>query len=350
MNIEDLQKIKTSLEAKDFNVFYFLPNTKNTPLHFVKRAYDFIKTLSDNGYRTFIVHEHEDYVIPTWFNAEGVNHLCLKRNEVGFGPEDFVFVPETQIAFINALLQNQVSTKYILVADNYEFVTDVLTPGATWMNYGITDVVVTNDKMKSYLTNLFRKDFNFYNVPVYVNDEFKPFDGPKKPVIAFHSRNTENFMRVVKQFYISYPNLRWISFVDMRNMTQEVFSKHLRESALAVWMDDVASHGTFPIEAFKSGTHLIAKFPNMIQDYVQAGTGVWVDNRDKLPEMIATYMLHFIENNLPDNVFNEELIQNISQDYNFQNFESSVLSLMEDQVNKRIELVLEQIGDSIIVS
>ena len=350
MNIEDLQKIKTSLEEKDFNVFYYLPDTKNTPLFFVKRAYDFVKTLSQNGYKAHIVHENEKYTKPTWFNTEDVSHVSLNNNEIGFGPDDFIFVPETQIAFINAILQNQISSKYILVADNYEYITDVLTPGATWMDYGITDVVVTNDNMKQFIGNLFKKNFNYYNVPVYVSDTFKPFEGPKKPVVAFHSRNTENFMRVVKQFYISNPNLRWVSFIDMRNMSEETFAQHIRESAVAVWVDDVSSHGTFPLECFKSKTHLIGKIPNMPQEYVKVGTGVWVDNKDKLHEMIGTYMLYFIEDSLPKTVFDENLIEEIVQTYTYDKFQSALLSLMEDQVNKRIQLVLKQIEDSIIVS
>lgn len=350
MNIEDLQKIKTSLEEKEFNVFYYLPDTKNTPLFFVKRAYDFIRTLSLNGYKAYIVHENEKYTIPTWFNTEGISHVSLNNNEIGFGPDDFIFVPETQIAFISAILQNQISSKYILVADNYEYITDVLTPGSTWMDYGITDVVVTNDKMKGFIETLFKKQFNYYDVPVYVNDTFRPFEGPKKPVIAFHSRNPENFMRVVKQFYISNPNLRWVSFVDMRNMSEETFAQHIRESAVAVWIDDISSHGTFPLECFKSKTHLIAKIPNMPQDYIKVGTGVWVDNRDRLYEMIGNYMLYFIENNIPNTVFDETAIDEIVEKYTYTNFEKSLLSLMEDQVNKRIELVLKQIEDSIIVS
>ena len=51
---------------------------------------------------------------------------------------------------------------------------------------------------------------------------------------------------------------KWLSFKDLRGLKED-FAKDLGKCCLAIWIDDTAGFGTFPLESFQCETPIIVK-------------------------------------------------------------------------------------------
>jgi hypothetical protein len=60
---------------------------------------------------------------------------------------------------------------------------------------------------------------------------------------------------------------KFITFKELRGIPKAQFAEELGKSCLAVWIDDQAGFGTFPLEAMQSGTPVIGKIPNMVPEW-----------------------------------------------------------------------------------
>ena len=100
----------------------------------------------------------------------------------------------------------------------------------------------------------------------------------------------------------------------MSGLPRKEFAKSLSESFLGVWVDELSSFGTFPLEAMKSETPVIGKIPRMIPEWMGEtdengglkliDNGVWVTNLNAIPDMVATMVGLYLEDALPENVLN----------------------------------------------
>lgn len=98
----------------------------------------------------------------------------------------------------------------------------------------------------------------------------------------------------------------------MSGIPRTEFAKTLSQSFLGVWVDELSSFGTFPIEAMKCKTPVIGKIPRMLPEWMgttdESGNfqlndnGVWVTNLNAIPDMIATMVGLYLEDALPKNV------------------------------------------------
>ena len=141
----------------------------------------------------------------------------------------------------------------------------------------------------------------YYDKIELINKE----DKDKKPIVSVVSRDQRDLVKIFKAFYLKYPHLKWITFRDMRGLPREVFAKELSESCVAVWVDDVAGFGTFPIEAMKSGVPVIAKVPNMVPEYFTDKNGLWSHDLRTIPDLIANYVQAWLEDGEPSELYEE---------------------------------------------
>ena len=82
----------------------------------------------------------------------------------------------------------------------------------------------------------------------FISDKFTKSKFPPKPIIAVHSRDQRDTVNLIKNFYIKFPQYRWITFRDMRGLSEDDFAKGLNESFASVWLDSISSYGTFPLQ------------------------------------------------------------------------------------------------------
>jgi hypothetical protein len=335
-NIKNLIKESISkLENKDFKIFFFVMDTKGNPVASLTNIYEHAKILRELGYDAQILHEKNDYTtVESTLGEEYSNipHVSIEGQQLKVNTQDFIVIPEI---FANVMEQTtNLPSKRIVFAQSYDYIFEMLMPGKSWNDYGIKDVITTNENQKEYLQSLFNNRINTEVVPVSIPSYFKPSDKPKKPIISIYSRDQRDLVKIYKTFYLKYPHLKWVSFRDMRGLPRENFAKSLSESCLAVWVDRVSSFGTFPIEAMKSNVPVLGLVPNMVPEWMDDKNGLWTNNELSIVDLIANYFQAWLEDSEPQELYDE--MSKITESYTESQQREKVKEVYEMFVQNRI--------------
>lgn len=321
--IKQGNEVLEKLEKKDFNLYFFTLDTKGNPTAGIANIYEHVKILNQLGYKAAILHEKNDYKLKGDENGNGITewlgeeyaslpHVSIENGTLNVGPADFIIIPE-----IFSNIMDQVKgfpCKKIVFSQSYDYLLELLPIGKRWnTDYGFNDVITTSIKQAQYLSNLF-PSIRTHVVPVSIPTYFKNSDKPKIPVISILTRNHGDAAKIAKSFYLQYPIYKWITFKELRGLSRETFASELAKSCLAVWVDDTAGFGTFPLEAIECNTPVIGKMPNLIPEWMETkdengnltikNNGVWTNTTINLPELIATYMKVWLEDSVPNELLN----------------------------------------------
>jgi hypothetical protein len=327
---EQVKQIKdfiSKLESKDFNLYFFTLDTKGNPTAGIANIYEHVKLLNELGYSAYILHEKNDYKlkgdeagmgIADWLGEEyaALPHVSIEGQNLNISPVDFIVIPE-----IFSTIMDQVKgfpCRKVVLCQSYDYLLEMLPIGKRWdLDYGFNHVISTTEKQSEYIKNLFPMT-KTYNVPVSIPTYFKPSDKPKIPVISILTRNQGDAAKIAKSFYLQYPMYKWVTFKDMRGLPRQKFADELSKSCLAVWVDDSAGFGTFPLEAMECGTTVIGKIPNLVPEWMETSddegnkginnNGVWTNTTLNIPELIATFMKVWLEDSIPS-----DLIESIKE-------------------------------------
>ena len=322
---EQLEKIKKSIEKinnKDFGIYFFTIDTKGNPTAGVATIYEHVKKLRDLGYNAQILHDKDDYKlredengigIADWLGEEYANlpHISIESQKLQVGTSDFVVIPE---AFASIMKQTiNFPCKRIVFLQSYEYIFEMLEIGEGWDQFGIRDVITTNENLSTYVNSLFRgltTDIIPLGIPSYFESDGKP----KVPTVAMVARDKRELLKIVKIFYQKYPHYRFLTFRDMSGLPRKTFANELSKSFLSVWIDELSSFGTFPLESIKTNTPVIGKIPRMVPEWMgtidEAGNlnlndnGIWTANLNSIPDIIATMVGLYLEDALPQNIMN----------------------------------------------
>ena len=322
---EQLEKIKESIEKienKDFGIYFFTIDTKGNPTAGVATIYEHVKKLRELGYNANILHDKNDYKlredeegmgIAEWLGEEYANlpHVSIESQKLQVGPSDFVVIPE---AFASIIKQTvSFPCKRIVFLQSYEYIFEMLEIGEGWEQFGITDVITTNKSLSEYAQSVFR-GLRTDIIPVSIPDYFKNSTEPKIPTIAMSARDKRELLKIVKIFYQKYPHYRFVTFRDMSGLPREMFAKELAKSFVSVWVDELSSFGTFPLESMRTKTPVIGKIPRMVPEWMgsvdQKGNlnlndnGIWTPNLNSIPDIIATMVGLYLEDAIPENILN----------------------------------------------
>ena len=299
---ESIEKI----EQKDFKIFFFVMDTKGNPIASVANIYEHVKTLRDLGYDAQILHEKNDYTPIGQTLGEvyaQLPHVSIESQQLKVNTQDFIIIPEI---FANVMEQtSKLPSKRIVFLQSYDYILEMLMPGKNWSEYGIRDVITTTEKQKEYVENLFSGRVKAEVIPVGIPDYFTESDKPKKPIISIYTRDQRDLVKIYKAFYLKYPHLKWVSFRDMRGLPKEVFAKSLAESCLAIWVDDISSFGTFPVEAIKSNVPVLGLVPNMVPEWMTDKNGLWTHDPMMIVDLAANYFQAWLEDSEPKELYDE---------------------------------------------
>jgi len=321
---EQLGQVKNvleNLENKNFNLYFFTLDTKGNPTAGIANIYEHVKVLNELGYNAVILHEKNDYKIKgdeqgngvvDWLGDEYANipHISIESQTLNVSPADFIIIPEI---FSNIMDQvKDFPCKKVVFSQSYDYLLELLPIGKRWnTDYGFNDVITTSTKQAIYLSNLF-PSLNTHVVPVSIPSYFKDSDKPKMPIVTIHTRNQGDAAKIAKSFYLQYPIYKWITFKELRGLSRQNFANELGKACLAVWIDDAAGFGTFPLEAIESNTPVIGKMPNMIPEWMETvdeegnvtikNNGVWTNTTLNIPELIATYIKVWLEDSVPSDL------------------------------------------------
>lgn len=333
-NIEKLESALGRLETKE-NVIYFLTyDTKNNARASVKHIYDMALTLKENGNVTKILVEDKTYTKPEWL-GEGYNEIevvSIKEDKINILIDDVIVVPEY---YSNVLqqLSNVRCTKVMLVQQK-EFIFETLPVGSRWSDYGFDRVIVTTEEAKKYVMEIFPESL-VHIIPPIIGDNFKPTDGIIKPYVAISCRDRVKHRKLISEFYLKFPHLRWITFRDMVQMSYEEFSEGLKECMVSLWVDDESTFGTFPLESMKCGVPVVGKIPSTEPDWLSEN-GMWTYDENKIVDVLGTFVLAWLDGVELTNEVKEKMKETLLP-YNTEITKNNILSVFGSFTNKRIE-------------
>jgi hypothetical protein len=352
MNTELITKLELSisnLKEKKSRIYFLVQDTKGNAKASIRVIYEMAYHLFENGYNAIIMHEQSDYKgVSTWLDEKYMSlpHKPIEGQNLEISPEDFIILPE-----LYGHVMEQVSKLpcgKIVICQAYDYLLETLSPGATWSQYGFLKCITTNEEQKTYLEEIM-KNVSFDIIEPVISESFTKKLTPSKPIVSIHTRDQRDTMKIIKTFYLKYPQFRWITFRDMRGLSEYEFSNLLKESFVSVWVDDVSGFGTYPIESMRVGTPVLGKIPNIKPAWMNEHNGIWTNDVIKMVDILAEFTQNWLEDNISSKVyessqetaekfsdinkFNDSVIRNFTEYINTRrdNFESQLNKLKEDE-------------------
>jgi hypothetical protein len=345
MDTEKLKKIETSvinLENKTAKIYFLVQDTKGNPRAGVRHIYEMAYALFDNGFNSIIIHETKDYQgVSTWLDEKYMNipHQTIEGENLAISPEDFIVIPELY-GHVMEQLKN-FSCGKIVLCQSYDYMLETLPPGVSWNQYGFVKCITTSEKQKNYITQIM-KSANVDIIEPFIPECFNKKDKPSKPIIAIHTREQRDTAKIIKSFYLKYPQYRWITFRDMRGIKQQDFAKFLKESFVSVWVDNESAFGTFPLESMLSGTPVIGKLPNMKPDWLKEENGVWTYEFNEIVDILANFTQNWLEDNISESLY-DRILESGLEFNDYKKFVNNVTNTFSEYFEIRTKMFSEQL-------
>ena len=348
MNTEQISKIKTSidnLKEKKSRIYFLVQDTKGNAKASMAYIYRLALTLKNNGYNAIILHEKVDYTgVSTWLGEEymeNLPHKPIEGENLEVSPEDLIVIPEL-FGFVMSQLTKMPCGKIVL-CQAYDHILETLQPGATWTQLGFLKCIITSDYQKDLVEGLMR-NISFDILQPYISETFEKQILPPNPIIAIHSREQRESINIIKSFYIKYPQYRWVTFRDMRGLSEQEFASVLKDSFLSVWIDETSSYGTFPLESMKVGVPVIGLTPNLVPTWMNENNGVWVNNKIQILDFIADFLQNWLEDNVKQDLYTE-MIKTVENLPSKTDFETKTVELFSGYINTRATSFEEQLSN-----
>ncbi|MCK9416904.1 hypothetical protein M0Q97_09630 [Candidatus Dojkabacteria bacterium] len=356
--LEKIEKIKISLDklVNKKSKFLFVIPESQSPVASVYEMYFHASVVKNLGFEVVIMVEKGDYIIPTWIEKELTDHkhISMSDPKLTVGPEDVMIIPEV---YSNVMEQTKnLPCLRIGLLQSVDYMMSSLIPGTDWTSFGIQDVITTSQTLKEWLETFYGLGkFNIKTYNIGIPEYFERTNIPQKPVISVIGRNANEISKFVKLFFSKYPQYSWITFDPMvtkskppQPMRRVDFAKRLQGNFAAIWIDRIASFGTFPLECMKSGTIPICLKPDIMPEYmierdengvpIKAieGGGVWTENYYDLPVLAGDVLIKFLDDNISPELYDD--MEKIALKYNQKDSEVKLIEIYTELINKRIGL------------
>jgi glycosyltransferase involved in cell wall biosynthesis len=294
------------------------------------------KVLYDDGFNAIILHEKNDYVgVGSWLGQEYMElpHKSIDGQNLEISPEDFIIIPELY-GFVMSQISNLPCGKIVL-SQAYDHILETLQPGTTWAQVGFHKCITTSEFQKDYISNLMRGCSIDVIEPI-ISNKFTKSETPAKPIVAVHTREQRDTHNLIKNFYVKFPQYRWITFKDMRGLTESEFAETMKDCFLSVWIDDVSGYGTFPLESMKSGVPVLGYVPNLLPHWINEDNGLWVNNKLQIVDFIADFLQNWLEDNIDQKLF-DEMDKTVTSLQSEEDFKNKVIDTFDEYVKIRLE-------------
>jgi hypothetical protein len=334
-NIEKINSAVNRLEESKSIVYFLTYDTKNNARASVKYIYDLALTLNQNGITSKILVEDKNYTgVDSWLGDKykELKVVSIKDDKVEINIDDTIVVPEY---YTNTLQQlSNIKCIKVLLVQQKEYIYENLSIGSRFSDFGFDRIITTTEASKKYLLEYFPESLVFI-IPPIIEDIFEPSTSVIKPFIAISVRDRSVQRKIISEFYLKFPQLRWITFRDMIQMTYEDFAKNLKECMVSLWVDDDSTFGTFPLESMKSGVPVVGKIPDTEPDWLSEN-GLWTYDSNKIVDILGTYILAWVEGvELTQEV--KDKMKETLLPYQKEITENNILSVFNSFKNKRME-------------
>ena len=338
-----LEKSIENLKSKQSRIYLFVQDTKGNPKAAIRYIYDMGMALKKGGYNPIILHEKPDYAgVSEWLGEEYMTlpHNPIEGKNLEISPEDFIIIPEI-FGFIMEQVKDLPCAKIVL-CQAYDHMMETLQPGFGWGNYGFYKCITTSEFQKDYISTVMR-NISIDILPPVISDKFEKSKFPQKPIVAVHSRDQRKTLNFIKTFYLRFPQYRWITFRDLRGLSEDDFSTFLKDCFLSVWIDETSGYGTFPLESMKCGVPVIGKVPSLFPHWMNEDNGLWLGEETKLCDFTADFIQNWLEDNIKPELYNkmDETVATLSSK---EDFETNINNLFSDYITSRETSFVEQLN------
>lgn len=339
MDQETIKKVELSIEKlreKTSRIYLMVQDTKGNAKAGIRHVYQIALTLKNNGFNPIILHESNDYTgVSEWMGEEymEIPHQSIEGQNLQISPEDFVIVPELY-GHVMEQIKNLPCGK-IVMCQAYDYMLETIQPGMNWAMNGFLKGITTNELQKTFISGIM-KNTSLDIITPFIPEMFTNKTIPAKPIISIHTRDQRDTMKIIKSFYLKYPQFRWITFRDMRGLSQEEFVTNLQESFVSVWVDDISGFGTFPLESMACGTPVIGKVPNMKPEWMSDTNGVWTYELNNMVDIVAEYTQNWLEDNISESLYQSGK-DTVLPYQDVEDFESNVVSTFSTYLSTRLE-------------
>jgi len=347
---ELVQKLENSIENlknKKSKTYFFVQDTKGNARASIKYIYDIALTLKNDGCSVAMLHEKPDYFgVQDWLGSEYMNleHISVEGQKLEVTPEDTICIPEI-FGYVMSQVSNLPCAK-IVICTSHDYIFETLQPGQTWPQLGFTKCITTSESMKTYISSIMR-NVSIDIIEPTISSVFKKSIYPAKPIVAIHTRDNRDAVNFIKSFYIKFPQYRWVTFVHLAGISEEEFANKLRDCMLSVWIDDISSFGTFPIESMKSGVAVIGKIPKLVPAWMNENNGIWIHDSIRILDYVADFLQNWFEDNVAEKIYEGgfETANNFS---NYEKYKNEIIATFEgyrtirisnfqNEINKQLE-------------
>lgn len=347
MNQEQLSKLENciqNLKDKKSRIYFFVQDTKGNAKASVRFIYQMAMGLKKNGYNPIMLHENNEYFgVSNWLGEEYMSeleHTPVEGSNLAVSPEDLIVIPEI-FGFIMDQITKLPCGKIVL-CQSYEYMFETLQPGQTWPSLGFLKCITTSDKQKEYIESVMR-NVSISVLNPHIPSTFKKNEFPPKTIISIHTREQRDTANLIKTFYTKFPQYRWVTFRDMRGLSEYEFASAMKDSFLSVWVDSISGFGTYPLESMKMGIPVIGLVPNLVPQWMTEDNGIWINNQNSLVDVIADFVQNWLEDNINPELYSE-MESTVSTYSDLEKFESDVVTLFQDMIETRLETFEEQLN------
>lgn len=346
MNTEQIQKLEKSInnmKEKTSRIYFVVQDTKGNAKASVRYIYQMAMALKKNGFNSIILHEKPEYYgVSEWLGEEymTLEHRAIEGTSLEVSPDDLIIIPE-----IYGFIMDQI-TKLpcgkIVLSQAFDHAFETLQPGQTWSQLGFYKCITTTNKQKELIESVMR-NVSIDVIEPHISDLFVKNQYPPKTIVNIHTREHRDTTNLIKTFYAKFPQYRWITFRDLRGLTEKEFSEAMKDSFVSIWIDQTSSFGTFPLESMKMGIPVLGLVPDYVPSWMNEDNGLWVNNKTIIVDVLSDFIQNWLEDNLNPDLFDnmDKTIKTIST---LDKFESDTVELFTKMFESRITSFEDQLS------
>jgi len=337
--IERITKEIERIDKNENKIYFFVIDSAGSPSGSLEYIYKLAYLLKESGYNVAMLYQKEEEFIgvESWLGTKysGLPHYDIGDEEVSVAPSDILFIPEI---FANVMMQTRkLPCKRIAILQNYDYILEQMPVSAQWGDLGIMEAIV-NTKMNGELLKDIFPYVKTKVIPPYIDEMFVPTSKPKKMVINVITREQKSINRLIKPFYWKYPIYKWVTFRHLNGFPKDTFAEMLRDGAITIWEDDETHFGYSALEAMQSGSLVIAKTSDKIQEWMEKDGNlknccVWFNDFDEVHKIIASVVRAWITNNVPEEI--QESVNETISCYSKEKTHAEIVDYVKNVLERR---------------
>ena len=343
-NYEKLERSVNNMKEKLSRIYFMVQDTKGNAKASIKYIYHMALTLKNNGYNAIILHEKPEYFgVSSWLGEEymtKLEHRSIDGTSLEISPDDLIIIPEIYGFIIEQI--TKLPCGKIVLSQAFDHVFETLQPGQSWPQLGFYKCITTSNKQKELIESVIR-NVSVDVIEPFISEEFQKNKFPPKTIVNIHTRDHRDTTNLIKTFYVKFPQYRWITFRDLRGLTEPEFAEAMKDSFISIWIDQTSSYGTFPLESMKMGIPVLGLVPDIAPSWMTEDNGLWLNNKTLIVDVLSDFIQNWLEDNVNPQIYEqmEKTIVGVSTE---QKFEEETLSLFSKIFETRLTSFEDQLS------